>query len=159
MPRNGARIAQATYQDQRASDIVKQVAANHGLTANVQQTAFKVTGTYYQILNALHLQGRSDWDLLVLLAQHEGFDLWVSGHTLIFFPHFGPDLRPVCVSLVRPRPRNRASNAVDLKLMRSQTLARDVIGQRRELESGAGKSLQGHGSEVASQQAEEPIQC
>jgi phage protein D len=39
-----------TYQDKRASEIVTQVAADHGLKANVQQTAVKVTGTYYEFL-------------------------------------------------------------------------------------------------------------
>jgi len=116
-----------TYQDKRASDIATQIAQNHGLTPNVQQTAFKVTGTYYQILNAMHLQGRSDWDLLVVLAQHEGFDLWVSGHTLNFLPPLALTSDPYVLLWSDLGQGNRVSNAVDIKMRRSQTLARDVV--------------------------------
>jgi phage protein D len=116
-----------TYQDKRASDIATQIAINHGLTPNVQQTAFKVTGTYYQIINALHLQGRSDWDLLVVLAQHEGFDLWVSGHTLNFQPPLALTSDPYILLWSDEGQGNRVSNALDIKLGRSQTLARDVV--------------------------------
>jgi phage protein D len=116
-----------TYQDKRASDIVIQVATNHGLQANVQQTAFKVTGTYYEILNAMHVQGRSDWDLLVLLAQHEGYDLWVNDHTVNFLPSLALTADPYVLLWSDQGQGNRVSNAMDLKLRRSETVARDVI--------------------------------
>ena len=116
-----------TYQNQRASDIVTQVAKNHGLTPNVQTTAFAVTGTYYEILNAMHMQGRSDWDLCVLLAEHESFDLWVSGHTLNFQPHLDPTTKPYVITWADAGQGERYSNAKSLRLKRSETLARDII--------------------------------
>lgn len=116
-----------TYQDQRASDIVSQVAKNHGLMANVTQTAFKVTGSFYEIVNALHMQGRSDWDLLVLLAEHEGFDLWVSGHTLNFMPALALTGDPYVLLWSDLGQGNRVSNMLSLKLRRSETIARDVV--------------------------------
>jgi phage protein D len=116
-----------TYQDQRASDIVTQIAKNHKLTPNVQQTAFRVTGTFYEILNAMHLQGRSDWDLLTILAEHEGFDLWVSGHTLNFQPPLALTADPYLLLWSDLRQGNRESNMLSLKLRRSETIARDVV--------------------------------
>jgi phage protein D len=116
-----------TYQDQRASDIVTQVAKNHGLIPNVQQTAFRITGTYYEILNAMHVQGRSDWDLIVLLAEHEGYDLWVSGHTLNFLPSLALTGDPYVLTWSDDGQGHRSSNTTDLKLRRSETLARDVV--------------------------------
>lgn len=116
-----------TYQDKRASDIVTQIAKNHGLMPNVQQTAFKVTGSYYEIVNALHVQNRSDWDLLTLLAEHEGFDLWVSGHTLNFQPPLALTTDPYVLLWSDLGQGNRVSNMVSLKMRRSQTIARDVV--------------------------------
>ena len=59
----------------------------------------------------------TEWDLLVFLARHEGFDVFVQGQALYFQPATqGADL---AVSL-------RPEDVIDLKLERSLTLARDI---------------------------------
>ena len=116
-----------TYQDKRASDIVTLIAKSHGLTPNVQQTAAHITGSFYEILNAVHAQQRSEWDLLVMLAKKEGFDVWVSGHTLNFQPPLALTADPYVLMWSDFGQGNRVSNMLDLKLKRSETIARGII--------------------------------
>ena len=80
--------AQGTFANQTSSDIATCLAARHGLAADVQATIVPV-GRYWQLEhNSLLLNGSArittEWDLLVALAQHEGFGLWVNGTTLHF---------------------------------------------------------------------------
>jgi phage protein D len=117
------------FQNQTSSQIATMLAARHGLQANVAATKTKV-GTYYAVDQVTLTREQSEWDLLIFLAQHEGFDLWVSGNTLNFQPSL--DLTKVSpyVILYGDDPQgggNRFSSALDLKMSRSQTLARDII--------------------------------
>ena len=73
------------FQNLTSSAIVQQIAARHGLVAAVQKTTTKA-GTYYHIDNAHLTHEQTEWDLIIYLAQHEGFDAWVSGNTLNFAP-------------------------------------------------------------------------
>ena len=80
--------AQGTFANHTASDIAMTLAGRHGLSANVQRTTMPV-GRYWQLEHdSLVLDGfaraTTEWDLLVTLAQYEGFGVWVQGTTLHF---------------------------------------------------------------------------
>jgi hypothetical protein len=79
-----------TFVNQTASQIATTIAARHQLAANVTDTATPV-GQYYELdhaRSALGLNSRvmTEWNLLVALAQAEGFVLSVVGTTLNFGP-------------------------------------------------------------------------
>jgi phage protein D len=80
--------AQGTFANQTSSDVATTLAGRHGLSADVQRTATPV-GRYWELEHdSLVLDGfaraTTEWDLLVTLAQFEGFNLWVQGTTLHF---------------------------------------------------------------------------
>ena len=80
--------AQGTFANQTSSDIATTLASRHGLSADVQPTTTPV-GRYWQLEHdSLVLDGfaraTTEWDLLVTLAQYEGFGVWVQGTTLHF---------------------------------------------------------------------------
>jgi phage protein D len=77
-----------SFANRTASEIAEALAARHGLAADVQATTTLV-GRYWQrdhdrITLDQFARAVTEWDLLVLLAGHEGFDVWVSGRTLHF---------------------------------------------------------------------------
>jgi phage protein D len=79
-----------TFANQTASQIATVIAGRHGLAANVTPTTTPV-GQYYELdhaRSALSLNSRngSEWNMLFLLAQAEGFGLSVTGTTLNFGP-------------------------------------------------------------------------
>jgi phage protein D len=114
------------FTDQTASKIVQTVAASHGLNANVQATSNRA-GSFIEVLNAKLNQTASDWELLVTLAQQEGFDLWVTGHTINFQPPVLKTTDPYVLLWSDYGQGNRVSNMKELVLRRSETLARDVV--------------------------------
>lgn len=114
------------FQNKTSSEIAQDIAKRHGLTASVQKTTTKA-GVYYN-LDHVHLtQEQTEWDLLMFLAQNEGFDLWVSGNTLNFMPSPVATAKPYKLLCPPPKGANNPSNATNIKVSRSQTLARDVI--------------------------------
>ncbi|WP_020472358.1 phage late control D family protein [Zavarzinella formosa] len=108
-----------------SSQIAEQLARRHGLEPVVEATSARA-GSYYEIDNVVLTQEQTEWDLLVYLAGREGFDCWVSGNRLFFQP--SPAAASVPYKLVCQASENGLnSSALDIKLSRSQTLARDVI--------------------------------
>ena len=112
---------QETFANRTSSEIASILAGRHNLTPRVSATTTPV-GRYYQsehdrtTLNQFS-RTTTEWDLLVFLARHEGFDVFVQGQALYFQPTTqGADL---AVSL-------RPEDVIDLKLERSLTLARDI---------------------------------
>ena len=80
--------AQGTFANQTSSDIATVLAGRHQLSADVEKTTTPV-GRYWQLdHDSLVLNGfarvTTEWDLLVKLAQYEGFAVWVQGTTLHF---------------------------------------------------------------------------
>jgi len=78
------------YVNQTSSQIATAIAEGHGLTPAVTATSILV-GQYYErdhARNALGVNARatSEWNLLVALAQIEGFSIGVAGETLLFGP-------------------------------------------------------------------------
>jgi phage protein D len=110
------------FVNQTSSQIAETLAKRHGLTPSVQATGTKA-GTYYQIDNVVLTQEQTEWDLLIYLAEREGFDVWVSGNTLFFQPAPVTTAPPYLLAWSEPA----ASNALDIRLSRSQTLAKDII--------------------------------
>lgn len=115
------------FQNLTSSQIVRQLAARHGLQASVQTTATLV-GRYYEIEHARMTSEQSEWDLLTYLAQEEGFDLWVSGRTLHFLPPQPIAAPPYMLRWQEPSSgRLPAANFTRMRTGRSLTLARDVL--------------------------------
>ena len=112
---------QETFANRTSSEIASLLAGRHELTAHVSPTTTPV-GRYYQsehdriTLNQFS-RATTEWDLLVYLARHEGFDVFVQGRALYFQP--ATQAADLAVSL-------RPSDVIDLKLERSLTLARDI---------------------------------
>lgn len=119
---------QETFANRTSSEIVTLLAQRHGLDVDIQATTTPV-GRYWQLEHdSITLDSFSrattEWDLLVTLAQYEGFDVWVSGSTL----HFRQTLDAVS-DVVAIRPIATASgppNVTSLQLERALTLARDI---------------------------------
>ena len=116
---------QETFANQTASEIAALLAGRHGLGALVQPTTTPV-GRYWQLehdhitLNQFS-RATTEWDLLVALAEREGFDVWVTGSTLNFQP---PATALLPTAVLRPVATvNGPANVESLKLERSLTLA------------------------------------
>lgn len=112
---------QETFANRTSSEIATILAGRQGLTADVAATSTPV-GRYYQsehdriTLNQFS-RATTEWDLLVFLAQHEGFDVWVDGTTLHFQPQVTADQEAAVLT---------PNDCLDLRLERSLTLARDI---------------------------------
>jgi hypothetical protein len=81
---------QDAYCNQTASEIASQIAQRHGFNSSIAQTtalvgSYQCDG-YNQVLLNTHSRIISEWDLLNNLAINEGFELFVSGTTLVFAP-------------------------------------------------------------------------
>jgi len=123
-----ASRTQETFANNTSSEIATILAGRHALNADVQATT-TVVGRYWQlehdriVLNQFS-RATTEWDLLVTLAQHEGFDVWVTGTTLHFRP---PDAVPEPAYVLRPgATANGPANVTSLRLDRSLLLAGDI---------------------------------
>jgi phage protein D len=81
---------QENFENQTSSMIATTLAGRRGLAANVTQTT-RLVGRNFQNGHARttfdqHARVTTEWDLLIRLAELEGFDVWVSGETLNFAP-------------------------------------------------------------------------
>ena len=114
-----ARIQQ-TFSNQTSSEIALGLAHGQGLVPDVARTTTPV-GRYYQsehdqVALDQFCRATTQWDLLVFLAQHEGFDVWVSGTTL----HFQPTVVPSVSRTIQP------ADCISLRMQRALTLANDI---------------------------------
>ena len=112
---------QETFANRTASEIAILLAERHNLTPVVTNTTAPV-GRYYEnqhdrITLGLFSRATTEWDLIIFLAQQEGFDVFVTGTEL----HFQPADPTPDVNLMI-----HASDLIDLHLERSLTLARDM---------------------------------
>ena len=121
-----ARTTEA-FANQTSSEVATTLAGRHGLTPQVTATTTPV-GRYWQLehdqvtLNRFS-RASTEWDLLVSLAAHEGFDVWVRGASLFFQPH-ATDVAKVGLRAVASA--EGPANLTGLRLERSMTLARDI---------------------------------
>lgn len=126
------------YPDHVSSWIVEEIAKQFQLTPQVTTTKTPV-GQFYNNVYANLARDIPTWDLLVFLAQQEGFDCYVRGSTLYFGPpQADGDTSPVIVTLTGTD--GVQSNCTRLKLRRSLTLAQDVSVTVLSHNIGKGKS-------------------
>ena len=115
-----ASQTQQTFENQTSSEIVSAIVARHGLVPEVTATSTLV-GRYFgtsRTRTAMYQNARAtnDWDLLVWLAEIEGFEIWVDGSTLNFQPP----------SAAGPALTIYPANCLDLNLHRSLDIAAGV---------------------------------
>lgn len=124
-----AAHTQETFTNRTSSEIATLIAQRHNLTAQVTATDTMV-GRYYELehdritLNQFS-RTATEWDLLVFLAQQEGFDLFVQGTTLYFQP---ANVKSSSADLVL-RPVATAAgpaNVMGLRMERTLALAGDL---------------------------------
>ncbi len=126
--------AQGTFANQTSSDVATALAGRHGLLADVQPTTTPV-GRYWELEHdSLVLDGfaraTTEWDLLVALAQLEGFNVWVQGTTL----HFrAADTQALPTVL-------QVTALSALRLERSLTLAQGIVVTVKSWHSRAAQS-------------------
>lgn len=116
------------FVNQTSSEIVELLAKRHNMSADVTPTTTLV-GRYWQrehdrVTLDHFSSATTEWDLLVTLAQHEGYDVWVSGTTL----HFRPiqDSNVLAPVLRVSESKSGSPNVMGARLQRSLTLARDI---------------------------------
>lgn len=121
-----AKIA-SEYTNQTSSQIATQLAASHGLQAQITKTSAPVGNYFGQ--DSMQLQaGMSEWDLLSRLAREEGFVVLVNGQTL----YFGPDQtgagNPLVLTYVPPEVLGGppSGNFSEIEFSRSQTVAKGI---------------------------------
>ena len=129
------------FQNRTSSQIASALALRHGLDSEVQMTTTPA-GTYYSIDHTVLTQEQSEWDLLVFLAEQEGFDVWVAGKTLFFQPSPVPTSEPYLIewSDIGDTPQ---SNADRLNLSRSETLAKDIEVQVKSFHQKTQEAVMG----------------
>jgi phage protein D len=122
-----ARTREA-FANQTASDIATLLAGRQGLSAAVTQTTTPI-GRYYsdgheRLTLDRFARASTQWDLLVWLAQQEGFDVFVQGSTL----HFQPEASGATPALVLQATALAGvpANIATLHLHREMTLARPL---------------------------------
>ena len=112
---------QEVFANRTSSEIATLLAERHGLIPLVKPTATPV-GRYYQnehdsITLDQFSRSTTEWDLLAFLARQESFDVFVQGSNLYFQPATAGRDNMAYLA---------ASDLIDLRLMRSLTLARDI---------------------------------
>ncbi len=111
---------QETFANRTSGEIAEILAIRHNLVPVVTSTTTPV-GRYYQnehdriTLNQFS-RTMTEWDLLVFLAQQEGFDVFVQGQKLHFQPPSGPDGGIILTP----------ENLIDLRLERALSFARGI---------------------------------
>jgi hypothetical protein len=134
---------QTTYMNKTSSQIVEMLAESHGMKADTTETGTPV-GRFYsddrdRITAGQFQRSTTEWNLLCGLAQHEQFDVWVTGTTVHFHPSVDPSNADPFV--VRWEPDGPWSNAVTLDLDRSMFMAKDVVVQVRSWNSRQGRGF------------------
>ena len=81
---------QENFENQTASMIATTLASRRGLAPAIVATTGLVgrdfQNDYARTTLDQHAKATTEWDLLIRLAELEGFDVWVSGRTLYFAP-------------------------------------------------------------------------
>jgi len=124
------------YQNQTSSEIAAKLAGSVGLKVTDSSGASTITATttpvgeYYasnsvRMTSGYFARSITQWDLLVFLAQQEGFDVFVQGQTLYFQPPASASTPAFQVYHQRSGGTVQ-SNVIGLRGRRSLTLAKDV---------------------------------
>jgi len=137
---------QESFNNNTASEIVTILAGRHGMTADVTPTTALASrlwaADHTRASNGQFGKVTNEWDLMTALARDEGFDLYVTGTVLHFHPAVAPGADPYLVRYtMRGTKAYPVSNAIDLRLGRSLTLAKDIEVIVQSFHSKAGKSF------------------
>jgi phage protein D len=126
-----------------ASKIVSAIAAAVGLQAAVTDTPEATpSGTYYQIIDSLLKSHCSYWDIVSKLAQIEGFQTYVVGHTLYFEPRAAVGAEPYVLQWTPGLNGGPpASNAVTLHFTRNLSIAKDLKVEVMSFNPKSGKTF------------------
>ena len=121
-------LTRETFANQTASDIALQLAARHNLAADVTPTTTLV-GRYWQLEHDRTTLDQfstatNEWDLLVALAQAEGYDVWIEAATLYF--HHVAQQADAATVLRTVRTPDGPANVTDLRLERALALAQTI---------------------------------
>lgn len=116
------------YPNKTASEIAILLAEKEGLTPVVTPTTTPV-GQYYDIDYVQLNDAKSEWELLVYLAQQEDFLVYVKGQSLYFQPKPTDSTDPYLLQWIQPTAQNASPQfgGVQLSISRNLNLARDVI--------------------------------
>lgn len=111
----------------KASDVVSQIASERGLTPRITATPVP-TGTYTQIIHALVKSNSTYWDIIVRLAQVEGFQAYVRGKELFFEPRVAPNADPYLIKYKAADETvgHISMNTTALSFNRNLTVAKDI---------------------------------
>jgi phage protein D len=111
------------WPNQTASQIVTEIAEAHDLIPDVTATKTPAGQFYKQAYS--HLSRETPlWDIIVFLAEQEGFDAYVKGTTLYFGPpQAEEDPRPWGIFVERDTQGRHWSNLKRLSMRRSLTLS------------------------------------
>lgn len=151
-----------TYQNQTSSEIATLLAKNVGLgTSHIVATTTPI-GEYYagdavRLSSGDLAHSITYWDLLVYLAQHENFDLFVKGTDLYFQPLASVSTVTFQVTVSR-NSGIATANVSDLQLHRSLTLAKDITVTVKSYNSAMGKAVTGIAKRAAKGKATGPEQ-
>ncbi len=112
---------QETFSNRTASEVATILAQRHGLAPVVVPTTTPI-GRYYEsehdrVTLSQFTRASTEWDLLVLLARQEGYDIFVEGTSLFFQPTLVDAAGAVILD---------TAGLVTLQMRRSLTLARDL---------------------------------
>lgn len=115
------------WPDRTATEIVRDIASSNDLQVDIPQETKTPAGQYYHKENFLITRETPLWDIIVFLAQQEGFDAYVKGKTLYFGPPQGDtDPTPWPIYVQRDVNGSVWSNTTSLHLRRSLTIAGDL---------------------------------
>jgi hypothetical protein len=115
------------YPNKTASEIATILANNRGLNPIVTKTDTNVGYYYNQDFVNLNDQ-RTEWDLLIYLAQQEGFIVFVRGKDLFFQPAPTVSQNPYILDAVTlERGQTANFNGSYLRVSRNLNYARDVV--------------------------------
>lgn len=114
-------VVSESFSNRTASEIATLLACRHGLQPIVAPTS-EIVGRYYQdgyetVLLDNFCGRASEWDLLSQLAQHESYELFVSGTDLNFVPAVSSEVLYAVLS---------TDDVIDLRLERMLPFAGDV---------------------------------
>ncbi len=138
---------QETFKNQTSSQIATTLAGRHALTPVVTATKTLV-GRYYEVdhdhtTNNEFGRTTTEWDLLTYLAHIEDFDCFVHGTSLYFQPRVLPTAPAYLLKWTPPADDAlMQSNAIDLRLERSLTLAKDIKVIVKSWSSKQGRSFE-----------------
>ena len=129
-----------TFINKTSSQIIQQLAANHGMASDVDATSI-LAGRYYaqdhtNLTKGKFSQSITEWDLMTFLARKENYDLYVQGQTVYFkqVQDAGNSANAAVWGVAAPQfdignntgVLTNASNVNNLRLHRNFTLGKDI---------------------------------